>query len=40
MRVKRVSKNRDSFVNERILKVREHNKKVVERKKVFFIMLV
>ena len=29
-----MSKNREGFVNERVMKVREHNKKVIERKRV------
>ena len=29
-----MSKNREGFVNDRVMKVREHNKKVIERKRV------
>jgi len=32
-RLNRVSKNREGFVHERVMRVREHNKKVVDRKR-------
>jgi len=32
-RLNRVSKNREGFVKDRVMKVREHNKKVVDRKR-------
>ncbi|XP_063684134.1 uncharacterized protein LOC134818479 isoform X3 [Bolinopsis microptera] len=33
-RLNRVSKNREGFVHERVMRVREHNKKVVDRKRL------